>query len=320
MEPDAALAPDVRRNGGDVVQMIVAAGVLLASGAVARDGVSGAERRAFELANRQPNWLEPVLWLPMQLGSLWGPFAAGAFAWWRTRSWRPAAGAVVVGVVAWQLAKAVKGHVERGRPLDELGDIVFVELPKVGRALGAHEVFGVIESVKTASDLFTPVAGTVTAVNDALNGSPESVNAEPYGTGWMLRIRPDDPAAVDALLTPHIALHGYAISRPPSHGPLPPVRLTLVWHTLQTGAPDLKVSARLLAPDGRPVAQADAVPVHFAYPTTAWRAGEFISDGYDLPLPGQLPAGAYTPLIILYDPAHGAAEVGRVTLPALYLP
>ncbi len=83
---------------------------------------------------------------------------------------------------------------------DELGDIVFVELPKVGRALGAHEVFGVIESVKTASDLFTPVAGTVTAVNDALNGSPESVNAEPYGTGWMLRIRPDDPAAVDALL------------------------------------------------------------------------------------------------------------------------
>lgn len=83
---------------------------------------------------------------------------------------------------------------------DELGDIVFVELPKVGRTLGAHEVFGVIESVKTASDLFTPVAGTVTAVNDALNGSPESVNAEPYGTGWMLRIRPDDPAAVDALL------------------------------------------------------------------------------------------------------------------------
>lgn len=124
MEPDAALAPDVRRNGGDAVQAIVAAGVLLASGAVAQDGVSGAERRVFELANRQPNWLEPVLWLPMQLGSLWGPFAAGAFAWWRTRSWRPAAGAVVVGVVAWQLAKAVKGHVERGRPLDELGDIV----------------------------------------------------------------------------------------------------------------------------------------------------------------------------------------------------
>ncbi|MFO1539191.1 MAG: glycine cleavage system protein GcvH [Chloroflexota bacterium] len=83
---------------------------------------------------------------------------------------------------------------------DELGDIVFVELPRVGRTLGAHEVFGVIESVKTASDLFTPVAGTVTAVNDALTGSPESVNAEPYGAGWMLRIRPDDPAAVDALL------------------------------------------------------------------------------------------------------------------------
>lgn len=82
----------------------------------------------------------------------------------------------------------------------ELGDVVYVELPAIGRHLAASEAFGVIESVKTASDLFTPVAGTVTAVNDALNGSPESVNAEPYGTGWMLRIRPDDPAAVDALL------------------------------------------------------------------------------------------------------------------------
>lgn len=83
---------------------------------------------------------------------------------------------------------------------DELGDIVFVELPRVGRRLAAHEVFGVIESVKTASDLFTPVAGTVTAVNDGLASAPESVNAAPYGAGWMLRIRPDDPAAVDALL------------------------------------------------------------------------------------------------------------------------
>jgi len=124
MEPDAALAPDVRRDGGDVVQAIVAAGVLVAAGAAAGDGASTTERRVFELANSQPNWLEPVLWLPMQLGSLWGPFAAGAFAWWRTRSWRPAVGAVVVGVVAWQLAKVVKDHVERGRPLDELGDIV----------------------------------------------------------------------------------------------------------------------------------------------------------------------------------------------------
>lgn len=124
MEPDAALAPDVRRDGGDVVQAIVAAGVLVAAGAAAGDGASTAERRVFELANSQPNWLEPVLWLPMQLGSLWGPFAAGAFAWWRTRSWRPAVGAVVVGVVAWQLAKVVKDHVERGRPLDEIGDIV----------------------------------------------------------------------------------------------------------------------------------------------------------------------------------------------------
>ena len=124
MEPDVAHAPDVHRSGGDVAQAVVAAGVLLAAGSVADDGVSDAERRVFELANRQPNWLEPALWLPMQLGSLWGPFAAGAFAWWRTRSWRPAVGAVVTGVAAWQLAKAVKGYVERGRPIDELGDIV----------------------------------------------------------------------------------------------------------------------------------------------------------------------------------------------------
>jgi len=83
---------------------------------------------------------------------------------------------------------------------DELGDIVFVELPRPGRKLAAHEVFGVIESVKTASDLFTPVAGEVVAVNPDLTGAPELVNGEPYAGGWMIRIRPDDAAAADALL------------------------------------------------------------------------------------------------------------------------
>lgn len=62
------------------------------------------------------------------------------------------------------------------------------------------------------------------------------------------------------------------------------------------------------------MAQADAVPVHFAYPTTAWRPGEFIADVYDLVLPTGLPPGDYVPLIILYDPAQGAAEVGRLML------
>jgi glycine cleavage system H protein len=83
---------------------------------------------------------------------------------------------------------------------DELGDVVFVELPKPGRRLQRREVFGVIESVKTASDLYTPVAGEVIAVNEALAGAPELVNADPYGEGWMIRIRVDSDAASDGLL------------------------------------------------------------------------------------------------------------------------
>ncbi len=83
---------------------------------------------------------------------------------------------------------------------DELGDVVFVELPVVGRRLADREVFGVIESVKTASDLYCPVAGEVVAVNPALAGAPELVNGDPHGEGWMIRLRPDDPSAVDALL------------------------------------------------------------------------------------------------------------------------
>ncbi|CAN5639871.1 glycine cleavage system protein GcvH [soil metagenome] len=83
---------------------------------------------------------------------------------------------------------------------DELGDVVFVELPKVGRVRQRSEAFGVIESVKTASDLFAPVAGEVVAVNEALAGAPELVNQDPYGEGWMIRIRPEDAGAVDGLL------------------------------------------------------------------------------------------------------------------------
>jgi len=83
---------------------------------------------------------------------------------------------------------------------DELGDVVFVELPTVGRRLAAREVFGVIESVKTASDLYCPVAGEIVAVNDALTGAPELVNSDPHGDGWMIRLRPDDATAPDSLL------------------------------------------------------------------------------------------------------------------------
>jgi hypothetical protein len=96
--------------------------------------------------------------------------------------------------------------------------------------------------------------------------------------------------------------------------------LTLVWQVTAPITRDLKVSARLVNTQGEIVVQADAVPVHFAYPTTNWRPGEFISDVYDLAVPDTLPSGEYAPVIILYDPTQGAAEVGRVTLPAINLP
>ncbi|MFP5343822.1 MAG: glycine cleavage system protein GcvH [Candidatus Limnocylindria bacterium] len=83
---------------------------------------------------------------------------------------------------------------------DQLGDVVFVELPEVGRAIEAGRPFGVVESVKAVSDLFAPVAGEVAAVNDALTGGPELVNGDPYGDGWMIRVRLTDTADVDDLL------------------------------------------------------------------------------------------------------------------------
>ena len=82
----------------------------------------------------------------------------------------------------------------------QLGDIVFVELPDVGRSLAQFAAFGVVESVKAVSDLFAPVSGAVAAINDALAGSPESVNTDPYGAGWMVRLELADPAEVDELL------------------------------------------------------------------------------------------------------------------------
>jgi glycine cleavage system H protein len=83
---------------------------------------------------------------------------------------------------------------------DQLGDVVFVELPETGRALEQFAAFGVVESVKAVSDLFAPVAGEVRATNDALAATPELVNSDPYGDGWMLRVAVRDAAQVDALL------------------------------------------------------------------------------------------------------------------------
>ena len=83
---------------------------------------------------------------------------------------------------------------------DQLGDIVFVELPAVGRVLEQYATFGVVESVKAVSDLFAPISGEVTGTNDGLAGSPEQVNGDPYGEGWMVRIRMSAPAELDELL------------------------------------------------------------------------------------------------------------------------
>jgi glycine cleavage system H protein len=82
----------------------------------------------------------------------------------------------------------------------QLGDIVFVELPEIGRSLSQFAPFGVVESVKAVSDLFAPISGEVTATNDGLAGSPEQVNGDPYGEGWMVRIRVSAPAELDELL------------------------------------------------------------------------------------------------------------------------
>jgi glycine cleavage system H protein len=83
---------------------------------------------------------------------------------------------------------------------DQLGDIVFVELPDVGRTVEQFSTFGVVESVKAVSDLFAPIAGEVTAANEDLASTPETVNSDPYGAGWMLRVRVADVAQLDELL------------------------------------------------------------------------------------------------------------------------
>jgi len=82
-----------------------------------------------------------------------------------------------------------------------LGDVVYVELPKVGDDCAAHESFGSVESVKAVSEIFTPVSGEVTAVNDALQDEPEKVNNDPYGDGWMIKIKMKSAGEVDSLLT-----------------------------------------------------------------------------------------------------------------------
>lgn len=82
----------------------------------------------------------------------------------------------------------------------ELGDIVYIDINTVGKALAAEEVFGTVEAVKTVSDLFLPAAGTINEVNPLLEASPELVNSDPYGEGWMVKVTLDNPADIDSLM------------------------------------------------------------------------------------------------------------------------
>jgi len=84
---------------------------------------------------------------------------------------------------------------------DQLGEVVYIDLPSAGDSVTAGETFGEIESVKSVSELYAPVTGEIVKVNDALSDTPETVNQDPYGEGWMIEVRMDDPSQPDGLMS-----------------------------------------------------------------------------------------------------------------------
>jgi membrane-associated phospholipid phosphatase len=121
--PPDSRVPDARvevigRPPGLVVRILCGGAVVGVTTVIAVEGLPAWEERLFDVLNGGPPGLEGVLWLPMQLGSLFGPVAVSVGSWWKWEKWRPSAGAFVVGVVAWQLAKVLKAAVERGRPFE----------------------------------------------------------------------------------------------------------------------------------------------------------------------------------------------------------
>ena len=82
-----------------------------------------------------------------------------------------------------------------------LGDVVYIDLPRAGDKLNSHEAFGSVESVKAVSEIFTPIAGEIAEVNDGLNDTPEAVNNDPYETGWMIKVKMENPLEADGMLS-----------------------------------------------------------------------------------------------------------------------
>lgn len=112
------------RHRADALRMLAALSVLGLVTRIAAADLTEVETRTFEAINELDDLLEPLVWLPMQLGSLFGPIVVAVGTWFAWRQWRPTVGALLVGVLAWQAAKLVKQLVDRGRPMDELGQIV----------------------------------------------------------------------------------------------------------------------------------------------------------------------------------------------------
>jgi len=84
---------------------------------------------------------------------------------------------------------------------NSLGDVVYIDMPRVGDSFGSHEAFGSVESVKAVSEIFTPVAGEISEVNEGLNDTPEAVNTDPYGAGWMIKVKMAKAGEADAMLS-----------------------------------------------------------------------------------------------------------------------
>ncbi|MEM7029631.1 MAG: DUF2723 domain-containing protein [Chloroflexota bacterium] len=168
--------------------------------------------------------------------------------------------------------------------------------------------------------LTRPLKGTEAQWSFSAMGPLIQVRATPSLTFTPPPLDTPIQQRVDMSLIDEIRLVHYAITRPKSHQSRDPVRLTLTWQAQNRIPDDYKISARLIDLQEAILSSMDKTPVHFAYPTSAWRSGEFVTDVYDLTLPPDMVSGEYSPLIILYDPANNAAEVGRITLPPTYIP